>query len=246
MSITSIIITKNEEKNIEDCIKSINFSNQIIVVDNESHDNTQEIAKRLGAEVIVGKFTNFSKQREEALTRVKSDWILYIDADERVTDKLREEIEKAIKSEASKDAYKIKRRNYYFGKHEWPYYAKLERLFRKSALKGWYGEIHESPKFEGSLGELEGFIDHYTHNDLTSMLDKTIEWSDKEARIRFDAGHPPMAWWRFPRVMATTFLNYYIKQRGFKAGMAGLVESIYQTYSIFITYSKLWEMQNKK
>lgn len=245
MNLTTIIITKNEEDNIVDAIESVKFSNQIIVVDNDSSDRSPDLAKRNGAEVISKKFTDFSKQREEGLGHAKSDWILYIDADERVSEDLKKEIENVASDKSSKDAYKIRRRNYYFGDHEWFYYENIFRLFRKDSLKGWSGEIHESPVFVGVTGELKGFLNHYTHRDLTSMLDKTIKWSDTEARIRLNANHPKMSWWRFPRVMITSFLNYYIRQRGYKAGTAGLVESIYQSYSTFITYAKLWEMQNK-
>ena len=245
MNLTTIIITKNEEKNIEECIKSVKFSNQIIVVDNNSKDRTVEIAKKLDAEVISGEFSDFSKQREAGMLAVKQDWVLYLDADERISDELKGEIEKTIEDKDAKDVYKIKRKNFYFGNHEWYYYAKLERLFKKDSLKGWFGKIHESPVYTGSVGELHGFIDHYTHQDLSSMLDKTIEWSDTEAEIRLEAKHPKMTWWRFPRVMITTFLSYYFKQKGYKAGTAGLIESIYQSFSTFITYSKLWEMQKK-
>lgn len=245
MSITTIIITKNEEKNIEECIKSVRFSNQIIVVDNKSRDRTVEIAKDLGAEIISQEFSDFSKQREAGINAVKSDWILYLDADERVSEELKGEIEKTTQDKDAKDVYKIKRKNFYFGDHEWYFYAKLERLFKKDALKGWFGEIHESPAYKGLVGELNGFINHYTHSDLTSMLDKTIEWSDTEAKIRLSAKHPKMTWWRFPRVMITTFFTYYFKQKGYKAGTAGLIESLYQSFSTFITYAKLWEKQEK-
>jgi len=246
MNLTTIIITKNEENNIVDAIESVKFSNQIIVVDNNSIDRTTDLAKKNGAQVIIGTFENFSKQREEGLAHVKSDWIFYIDADERVTDELKKEFEKVISGRESKDAYKIKRRNFYFGEHEWFYHEDIIRFFRKDALKGWTGEIHESPVFAGDIGEVAGFLNHYTHRNLNSMLSKTIIWSDTEAAIRFNANHPKMTWWRFPRVMLTTFFRYYLRQRGYKAGTAGLVESIFQSYSIFITYAKLWEMQNKK
>ena len=75
------------------------------------------------------------------------------------------------------------------------------------------------------------------------MLNKTIEWSSAEAMLRYNAGHPQMTWWRFPRVMLTAFFDSYIKQQGFRAGAIGLIESIYQSFSIFITYAKLWELQ---
>jgi hypothetical protein len=143
-------------------------------------------------------------------------------------------------------AYKIHRKNYYFGNHEWPFIESLERLFEKSSLKGWYGEVHETPKVEGKIGELKGFLLHYTHRDLTSMVDKTIVWSKIEAELRYKSHHPPMTWWRFPRVMFTAFYYSYIQQKGYKAGTVGIVESLYQSFSMFITYARLWEMQQKK
>ena len=143
-------------------------------------------------------------------------------------------------------AYKISRQNFYLGNHPWPKIEKLERLFEKSSLTEWYGTLHESPKVEGKIGDMDGLLLHYTHRDLSSMLAKTIIWSDAEARLRFDAHHPPMTWWRFPRVMLTAFWDSYIKQQGFKAGSMGLIESLYQAFSIFVTYAKLWELQQKK
>ena len=77
------------------------------------------------------------------------------------------------------------------------------------------------------------------------MLNKTIEWSETEANLRFSNNHPKMSWWRFPRVMFSAFFNSYLKQGGYKAGTVGIIESIYQAFSIFITYAKLWEKQQK-
>lgn len=245
MTLTTIIIAKNEEKNIEECIDSVNFSNKVIVVDNQSTDDTVRLAKLKKAEVISGKYTSFSAQREAPLKNISTDWILYLDADERISPLLRENIEKIIKDKDSLEVYKLKRKNFYFKKYKWEFYAELERLFKKDALKGWKGDIHESPVYVGRVGVCSGFIDHYTHNDLTSMLNKTIKWSDVEARIRFEANHPKMTWWRFPRVMVTTFFVYFIKEKGYKLGTAGLIESMFQSFSIFITYAKLWELQNK-
>ncbi|MEK9176176.1 MAG: glycosyltransferase family 2 protein [Patescibacteria group bacterium] len=243
--LTTIILTKNEERNIELAIKSAAFSDQIIVVDAKSSDKTQELAIKFGAEVISDDYKNFSKQREAGLRQAKGDFVFYLDADERISPKLKEEIENVLKDEFALEVYKIGRQNIYFWKYKWPNIAKLERLFKKDALKGWRGEIHESPMYDGKVGELSGLIIHYTHNDLTSMTNKTIEWSQVEAQIRIDAKHPAMTWWRFPRVMVPAFFNYFLKQKGYKLGTAGFIESMFQAFSTFITYAKLWEMQNK-
>jgi len=143
----------------------------------------------------------------------------------------------------------LKRKNFYLGssaKNEWPYIEKTERLFKRSSLKGWKGKLHESPIVIGEIGEIgEGFLLHYTHRDLASMLAKTIEWSKIEAELRFTANHPKVTWWRLFRVMLTAFLDYYLKQRGWKVGTVGVIESVYQVFSVFITYARLWEMQRE-
>jgi hypothetical protein len=124
---------------------------------------------------------------------------------------------------------------------------RLERFFKKSKLEEWYGDLHESPRVNGDIGDLdEGAILHYTHQNLTSMLNKTIQWSKIEAELRMNANHPSMSWWRFYRVMATAFYDSYIKQKGYKIGTVGLIESMFQAFSMFITYARLWEMQQKK
>lgn len=246
--ISGIIIAKNAEDLIVDCLESISFCDEIIVVDSGSEDRTVDLAKKSIAKVFVHKSNNFSELRNFGLEKAKGEWVLYIDTDEVVSGELKRNIKNQISNikEENKAAYKIKRKNFYLGNHEWPKIEKLERLFQKNALKGWYGELHESPRVDGEIGELDGFLFHYTHCDLTSMLNKTIEWSKVEAELRLKFKHPVMTWWRFPRVMLSAFFDSYIKQGGWKIGTAGLIESIYQSFSVFITYARLWELQQKK
>ncbi len=245
MKITGIVIAKNEEKMIADCLSSLAFCDEILVIDNGSVDKTLEIAKENGARITEIETDDFSILRNRGLENAKSEWILYVDSDERVTDDLKKEIGEKIKNPGNYAAFRIKRKNFYLGKNEWPYIEKLERLFKKDKLKGWKGKLHESPIVAGEVGQLEGFLFHYTHRDLTSMVNKTIEWSETEAQLRFSSNHPKMTWWRFPKVMFGGFFNSYIKQEGYKAGTVGIIESLYQAFSVFITYAKLWEKQLK-
>lgn len=245
MKLTGIVITKNEEKTIEDCLKSLSFCDEIIVVDSNSQDKTEEIAKKNGAKVYSENFKDFSESRNFGLEKAEGDWILYVDADERVSQELADDIKSKIKSPEFK-VYKVIRKNYYFGNNAWPYLEKLERLFLKKDFKGWTGKLHESPVYDSKTGILNGFLLHYTHRDLFAMVEKTNKWSDTEALLRFNSNHPKMTWWRFPRVMLTAFFDSYIKQGGWKAGAVGVIESMYQSFSIFITYAKLWELQNLK
>lgn len=243
MRISAVVLSKDSEELISDCLKSVDFCDEVIVVDAGSKDKTLEIAKKYGTKIIRSEPGDYANSRNLGLKNSTSEWILYVDTDERITPELEKNIEKVISSPTGISAYRLKRKNFYFGNHEWPYIEKLERLFKKENLKGWYGKIHESPTVLGKIGILEGYLLHYTHRDLSSMVEKTMEWSKIEAELRFKSNHPKMNWWRFPRVMTTAFFDSYIKKKGYKAGVVGLVESMYQSFSIFVTYARLWELQ---
>ncbi len=243
IDISAVVIAKDEEDRIRQCIEALSFCKEIIVIDNDSSDKTFQIAESLGAKVYKIKSNNFSELRNFGKDKAEYEWILYIDADEQIDKTLAEEIKK-IDSKSDFSAYTLRRKNFFLGNHEWPHIEKMQRLFNKNDLEGWFGKIHESPKFNGTLGNLEGFIIHKTHRNLESMVNKTAEWSTQEASLRLQANHPQMTWWRFPRVMLTAFFNSYLFQGGYKAGTAGLIESTYQAFSIFVTYAKLWELQN--
>jgi len=265
VALSVVILAKNSQELLKDCIASVSFADEIIVVDTGSTDTTVSLAKSLGAKVIKGIENNFSENRNKGLAEAKGKWVLYIDTDERVSSALAKEIRNVILgSEATPEsdsgystgyllprsgaarmtaAYTLQRKNFYLGNNPWPKIEQLERLFKKESLKGWYGKLHETPKIEGNIGHLHGYLLHYTHRDLASMLNKTIDWSQIEAQLRFDTNHPKIVWWRLVRVMMTGFYDSYIAQGGFKAGTVGLIESMYQGYSMFITYARLWEMQ---
>lgn len=246
-NISAIIIAKNAEELIGDCVDSVSFCDEIIVIDNNSTDRTAELLKILGVKVFSFTSSSFSELRNFGLRKAKGKWVLYIDADERISPELAKNIRYQASSIKEKEysVFRLQRKNFYLGNNEWPYVEKLERLFKKSSLDGWHGKLHETAVVKGEIGELEGFLLHFTHRNLTEMLDKTIEWSEVEAELRLKAKHPKMSWWRFFRVMITAFWDSYVKQKGYKAGTAGLIESMYQTFSIFITYARLWEMQEK-
>lgn len=242
--ISAVIIAKNEEKMITECLESLSFCDEIIVIDNNSVDKTVEIAEKFKAKIYKEPSNDFSVLRNLGLKNAQNNWILYIDADERVEQSLKEAIKKAIETNKF-GSYRLQRKNFYLGINEWPQIEKIIRLFNKENISEWFGSIHESPRVSGEIGLLDGFLLHFTHRDLESMVIKTIGWSQTEAILRFNANHPRITWWRIPRVMLTAFISSYIFQKGYKAKTAGLIESIFQAFSIFITYAKLWEIQNK-
>ncbi len=244
MKLSVIILTRNEQDRIAQCIKSVSFADEIIVLDDKSTDNTVATARKLGANVYVHHKKDFADQRNIGLSKTHGQWVLYLDADEMISEPLTQEIQDAL-SNTAYNAYAIPRENYYLGKR-WPKVEYLERLFKRDAHNGWFGQVHESPKIIGEVGKLQNPIIHHTHRSLSQMLTKTIEWSVVEAQLRFDANHPAISWWRFPPLMLRTFFDWYIAQGGWRVGTVGLIEGIYQSFSVFITYARLWEMQNKQ
>lgn len=242
MKISAIIITRNEEKNIAECIEYLRFADEIIVINNGSTDETSDLAKRSGAKVYQVFGLDFAYLRNVGREKAASPWLLYIDADERVTKELSLEIRKTVGKSEGYAAYTVHRKNYFLGK-KWPNEEKIIRLIRKESLVGWQGSLHETAQVSGLVGDLINPILHYTHRDLASMVAKTNEWSDIEAQLRYQNNHPVMTWWRFIRVMWTAFWHSFVKEGGWRIGTAGLIESIYQAFSIFITYAKLWEKQ---
>ena len=244
MDISAIIITRNEEENIKECIENLKFVSEIIVIDNCSKDNTPEVAKKMGAEVYSLKGLDFSYLRNYGKEKASGEWLLYLDADERITDTLSGEIKKRILNPDKVSAFRIPRKNYFLGK-KWQRIEKMVRLIQKNALIGWQGSLHETPLITGNIGDLNSPLLHFTHRDINSMLQKRNEWSEIEANLRFQNQHPPVVWWRFFRVMMSAFWHSFVEESGWKVGIVGLIESLYQTFSIFITYAKLWEKQNR-
>jgi glycosyltransferase involved in cell wall biosynthesis len=244
-TISAIIIAKNEAPRLSRCLSSLAWTDEQIVIDNDSVDDTGLIAKKQGAIIVKKSGNNFAELRNEGAMKAVGTWLLYVDADEIIPDTLKEEILHLVHASISKDAYFISRQNFYLGKR-WPTRDKMIRFIKKQALITWNGSLHEHPEIRGEVSEFIHPLLHDTHRTITEMVTKTNEWSDMEAKLRFDAYHPPMVWWRFLRVMFTAFFQSFVNQGGWRAGTVGWIESIYQAFSMFITYAKLWELQQKK
>ena len=195
---------------------------------------------------------SFSDRRNYGANKAKGEWLLYVDTDEEVTPLLRREIIQLINKPINPInqfvVYAIPRKNIIFGKEfrhggQWPDYVK--RLFLRSKFKGWKGELHEEPVFEGKLGHLKNPLIHSKHKNLEEMVDKTNEWSEIEAKLMFESGHPKMNVFRFASAGAREFWLRMVRQMAFLDGTEGIIYGIYQVYSRLISYAKLWEIQLK-
>jgi glycosyltransferase involved in cell wall biosynthesis len=247
--LTIAVLTKNSAPTLTRSLESAQFAQSLIVLDDHSSDDSTAIATAFHAKVLQSTTTSFAKKREEVLAHVTTPWLFYLDADEVITPKLAQELEEISQTNPDFDkgttpitTYKVTRENHFLGRIMYP--DSVHRLFYLSSLKGWYGAVHETPKFEGALGHLSGLLIHHTHTDITSMLEKTNFFSEHEARLRFEAEHPPVVWWRLIRIALTFFVGNYFGKKLYRYGREGLFESYFQMIDKLVVYVKLWAMQH--
>lgn len=253
--ISVIVLTRNEEPVIGDCLESVKWADEIVVVDHGSTDKTLEIAKKFGVKKIINapENSNFSDRRNLGAKEATDEWLLYVDADERVTPELYEEIFAVVGSRSAISgftAYAIPRKNIRLTKvlyHGgwWPDY--VLRLMKKDKLVKWEGELHEQPKIDGEVGKLKEAFLHYSHRgSFEHKLQNTINWSEIEGRKMFVASHPPMNTLRFLSAMWREFYKRMIKYAAWRDGTEGVMEAVYQVFSVFLSYARLWELQQNK
>lgn len=242
-----VICTKTEERMIGDCLKSVEWADEIILIDDFSLDKTVEIAKKFKAKVFLHQWQGFSEQKNFGFKKTTGDWILFLDADERVTPDLKREIIKTIEvSNNSFSGYKMPRLNNILGKNMYyggwyPDYQR--RLVKREKFKKWEGKLHEQLLLYGQTGRLKANLYHLTHRSLSWMVEKSIIYTHYEAKERLKMKHPKITWWRFFRPMAQEFFFRLIQKSGWRDGIIGWIEVIYQTFNQFLIYARLWEMQ---
>ena len=244
-----VINAKNEESMIKTCLESVKWADEIIMVLNDSTDSTKEIAKKYSDKIYEVEGQDFAKVKNLGLEKTTGDWVLFVDADERVLEPLRLEIQEIVDNISTKSAFAIPRTNIIFGaevsygpyKHDW-----VIRLVKKDRSKGWVGKVHEYLEFEGDLGYTKNSFLHLTHRSLDHFILKSLEWSKIDAKLRLDVHHPKMTKWRFLRILITELFNQGVLRKGFFNGTVGVMDSILQVFSLYITYVRLWQMQQSK
>jgi glycosyltransferase involved in cell wall biosynthesis len=241
------IIAGNEEKKIGDCLESVKWADEIIVVDSESSDRTVEIAKRYTDKVFIRKWKGYAPQKQFAIDQATCDWILSLDADERVSPELKDEILKILESETEFDGFYIPRRNFFLGKwiKSCGWYPNYQlRLFKKGKAKVTQRKVHEGFVVDGKVGYLRGDIIHLTHMTLKETFAKINEYSSLSAEEKSKRKkvkgidlilHPLSA-----------FLSHYVLKGGFRDGVYGLMVSLNHAMTNLQTYMKIWELQNVK
>lgn len=247
MSITAIVIAKNEVKMIANCLEGLRWCDEVLVIDNGSVDATAALAEKNGARVISISSQDFAKVRNEGLKRSKSDWIFYVDADERVSSALAREILVTIEK-GGVEAIQLQRQNVCYGyqltQGGWDRDL-VTRVFKRSALVEWRGKIHESPNYSGQVVKLQQPLIHLTHRSTQENLHKSAEWTIIEAELLANSNLPPVTLKTLIRKGVMEFFRRAIVKKGYQDGMAGWVEALVQAMNRVMVYIQVWELQQK-
>lgn len=238
-----IVITKNEAKNIEPCLRSVSFSDDIVVVDAESSDSTVTIARQFTERIFVKPWFGFAAAKQFAVSQTKHDWVVWLDADERVMPELAAEIQQVIGTGTAHSALTVARRAYFLGKwikHSGWYPGRVVRLFNKHHARFNDAAVHEGLEVNGSIGELQHDLLHYTDpniyhyfakfNRYTTLATEGLEKKGKNFKLTDVIIRP---WWQFMRM--------YLIRLGFLDGVEGFILALFSSAYVFTKYAKLWE-----
>ncbi len=240
------IITKNEEENLRQCLQSISFAGQIVVIDSGSTDATLSIAAEFGCEIYSEAWRGFGPQKQLAIEKCCQPWILVLDADERIPFDTANIIKKIVTDSNVKEAgFSFPRKNYFQGrwiKHAgwWP--DRIIRLFRKEAGRMTTAIVHESVEVQEIVGALDAAIEHYTENRLSKIIQKIDKYSTLGAEAAFREGKKSSTGGAFMRAFFT-FIQDYFFRLGILDGMPGLTLAVTDSVNKFFKYAKLSELE---
>lgn len=247
---SATVITLDEEMNVRECLDSLMWVDEVVIVDAGSSDRTREICREYTNKIFVNPWPGHSEQKNFALDLATYDWVLSIDADERVPPALQQEIEDALARPDRAEGYTIPRRNIFLGR--WMRYGgwypdRVLRLFRKS--HGRFGGInpHDRVELQGRLGVLKEPLLHFTYRSLNQYIDKQYRYACISAQERLK--RRPDAQVSVLTLVARPILKFvelYLIKRGFMDGTYGLVTAAFAAYFAFLKYARLWELTRKE
>lgn len=244
LDLSVAVITFNEEERLEATLKSISdIASEIIIIDSFSQDKTTDIAKKYNANIFLEEWKGFVEQKNSLTSKCSKSFILYLDADEVISDELKQEIIKAV-NEPKSDGYYLRRKTHYLGKllnYAWQKDERL-RLVKKDAEPLWKGEIvHEELFIAGKTSILNGYIIHYSYKNMKDHFAKTINYAYLSAKSYYVKGKKPsISKLIFSPVFS--FFKLYIFKKGFLDGVRGLIAGFSAYVYVFLKYAFLWEM----
>jgi glycosyltransferase involved in cell wall biosynthesis len=240
-----IIPTYNEEENLPDCLASVGFADDILVADSFSTDGTLEIARRAGARVVQREYGYSAQQKNWAIPQARHEWVLLVDADERVTPALRDEILHTLERRPAADGYWIRRANHFLGKRirhcGWGT-DKVIRLFRRDVSRYQDRQVHAEIDLPGPLPVLDHPLEHHTFRSFGQYWRKLDLYSEWGARQMYLEGRRAGAAQILLRPLGR-FIRMYVLRLGFLEGAHGVVLSMLGAFTVYLKYARLWEMR---
>lgn len=246
MRLSAVLAVRNEESMLERCLALLGFCDEIVVVvDARTIDGTEAIARRHTDRVWVERFEDFSQHKNAAIAHARGEWLLIVDADERITPALAREIETILAQDPPQWGFWIDTINFFLGarmRHGAWNDDHLRLIRRERAV--YHGKIHEAfdvPRER--TGKLREGMWHFSHRSIEEMLAKTIRFGEVQARELHQGGAPRVTPLRLARLIGREFGFRMVRQRGYKDGMPGIIEGIYQPFSLFCVHVMLWQLQ---
>lgn len=246
-TVSALVITVNEERNIRDCLASLAFADEIVVVDSGSTDGTAAIARReFGAAVFVNPWPGYGAQKNFGLDRATGDWVLIVDADERVTEELRTEIQRVLSGGAGRgvQAFRIPRKNFQYGRwiaHGGAYPDWQIRLVRRGSARYNDVEVHENLLVEGEVGSLRSPFLHFSERSTSERIEKLNRYTTLSGRERRKRWKGRVGWSHFVLHPLATFFKFYVVKRGYRDGVPGFIYAVTGGAYTFLKYAKLEE-----
>jgi glycosyltransferase involved in cell wall biosynthesis len=246
-TLSAVIIARDEAGMIERCLDRVAFADErLVVIDDRTVDDTAARARARGASVVEMPFTTFSDLRNRAIGAATGDWLLFVDADERVTTDLAAEIRSAMLG--PHDAHRLRIQNWFYGSRirDSGFRERPIRLVRREGAR-FVGDIHETLELpaHADVSILNEPLIHLSHRSVLDNLDKTAAYADIQAREMLAAGHPRITRWSLARTAVSVLVRHLVVGRGYRDGTPGFVESMYQSFSIFCVHVRLWELQRQ-
>lgn len=245
MPLTACILTYNEERNLPECLASVSWADEVLVVDSFSTDRTLEIAAEWGARVVQRRWEGMNRQRAIAIQEARHEWVLCLDADERVSPALKDEVLDAIQRQDGVVGYQVPRHTWYLGRwiDHGGWYPDLKlRLFRREKARTVGTDPHDRIEVDGPVGRLSGEIHHFTYRNFSQQISTIDRFSEIASRERFEAGERFRLWKLLLRP-PLKFLECYVWKLGFLDGLPGLVIAVASAFNVFARYVKLWEKE---
>lgn len=251
MKLSVVIITLNEEDRLEDALKSCTqVADEIIVLDSYSTDHTIEIAQKYGAKIYYNHFTDYGSQKNMALEKAAYPWVLNLDADERISETLEQqilELKKKADHEIPVDGFRINRKTFYLGrfiKHSGWYPDRKLRLFRKDKSH-WQGRIHEGLILNGTTAPMKGDILHYTYRDMSDHIARLNKYSRMQAEDLVARGKK-LLYLRAILLPPITFTRFYAWKLGILDGFPGFIIALVSSWSTAMKYLKAIEIKKNQ